>query len=169
VIENDAQRRVLVHLMVPRTVSKLRQLLNEDHAQGVRILEGGSLRELDIRRTLGDLVALGCVKEFSGEDPLTMVKEMDDDPEVMAHPMPEPEEFGKWDDKKNDYSTKVRHRAQAWADTFYDDEGQLTDRFQPDATYYIMTQDALDWFQTPGPDVPPEHEGLQPGPVMLGS
>lgn len=146
-IENDTQRRVLGHCMVPRTVSDIKAELMSDGSGVINLDTGRPIAEIDVRPVIGDLVTLGCVKEFYGVNAhaLNSITEADDD--VITHPSGEDHPYGT--------------RGELWADNVAN--------FQPDAPYYIMTQEAYDWIRSPGPDVPPEHEGLEPAPAIIGA
>lgn len=146
-IENDSQRRVLGHCMLPRTVSDIQSLLVEDGAACINLDTGKPVGEIDAREVIQDLEKLGCVKSFYGVNAhaLNSITENDDD--VITHP-----------EADGEFATETR--GEAWA-------GNVVN-FQPDAPYYIMTQSAYDWIRSPGPDVPPEHEGLPTQPVVIG-
>lgn len=159
-IENDTQRRVLGHCMVPRSVGDITRLLG-DEIGVVNLDNGRPVSEINVREVIQDLEKLGCVKSFYGVNPhaLNRITELDED--VIDHPAPEKAEGETLADV-----VWNRTRGEIWADRM--DNPKKPGVFQPDAPYYLMTQDAFDWISSPGPDVPPEHEGLAPGPVIIG-
>lgn len=159
-IETDTQRRVLVHLMVPRTMGEIERALARE--VGVQNSDDGRpVSEISVREVINDLEALGCVKGFSAGDPHTLNKITQKDPDVITHDAQPQDPDGILSDE-----VATRNRGQVWADRLNDPRKPGV--FQPDAEYFLMTQDAFDFLTTPGPDIPPEHEGLEPGPAIIG-
>lgn len=159
-IENDTQRRVLGHCMVPRSVGDITRLLGDE--VGVVALDTGRpVSEINVREVIQDLEKLGCVKSFYGVNPHALNTITENDEDVITHPDPQPDEGSM-------LAPEVwgRTRGEIWADRM--DNPKKPGVFQPDAPYYLITQAAYDWISSPGPDVPPEHEGLTPGPVVIG-
>lgn len=163
-LENDTERRILGRLSVPCTVSDLRRDIRLEESQGVKNQDGKKVADIDVLGVLNELKSRGLAKDFYGDNPYALAQIMQEDDDTITHEVQPPDLVEIIDENREgtgefiDYGSE--HKGEAWA--------RRQTNFQPDAPYWIMTQKAMDHFRSPGPDVPPHHEGLAPGPAMIG-
>lgn len=163
-LENDTERRVLVQLSVPCTVSDLRRLITLEEAQGVKNQDGKKVEDIDILGVLNELKDRGLAKDFYGVNPHALANIIQQDDEAITHETHPSDKL----EIRGDDGVGTGEFIEYGGETKGEVWARRTMNFQPDAPYWIMTQKAMDHFSTPGPDVPVAHEGLAPGPVQIG-